>query len=535
MLEWMMGIVGMTAILCAAAFFAERAARAVRAPTRWIWALAILGSLLLPAAMRILSAEWMNLSAMILAHRAAPIGTTAQLDLLQLSQSLRGTPVTDTWQRYDTFLLYAWIAFSVILATALVVSHATWLRRRRTWTKGNLHQSSVYFAPNWGPAVMGFISPTIVVPMWLKQSPPAQKAFVLAHETSHIEAYDPQLLTAALALVILVPWNMPLWWQLKRLRKAVEIDCDARVLSAGHDATCYGETLLAIGQRQSRIIGTAIAMSESPSFLEERIAIMINKPVRSARMIAVGFAGLSLAVAALAIQVAPRSGSPPAGTQAATGVGQAVLVKLTPSALEAFVGHYKAADNAVLAVTRENDHLNVQFSGEREADAVFPEGSTRFVYANTKFDAKIEFQTDAQGRPIAAVLLQNGARNTMPRIDTGSAQQIEAARFARLQSQTPAAASEAAVRHFIDGIQSGHPDLDKLSPQLAGQVAKDLPKLHLTLAPLGSLKSLIFRSMDAGGFDVFEAKHEQGSSEWRVDVDGQGVITGAMFPVVTAD
>ena len=85
------------------------------------------------------------------------------------------------------------------------------------------------------------------MPTWLKQSPPAQQAFVLAHETSHIEAYDPQLLTAALALVVLMPWNVPLWWQLKRLRKAVEIDCDARVLRAGHDATRYGETLLAIG------------------------------------------------------------------------------------------------------------------------------------------------------------------------------------------------------------------------------------------------------------------------------------------------
>ena len=180
---------------------------------------------------------------------------------------------------------------SVVLATALVVSHATWLRRRRTWTKGDASWVTVYFAPNWGPAVMGFIPPTIVVPTWLKHSPPAQKAFVLAHETSHIAAYDPQLLTAALALVVLVPWNVPLWWQLKRLRKAVEIDCDARVLRAGHDATRYGETLLAIGQRQSRIIGTAIAMSESPSFLEERIAIMINKPVLS-RSIAVGFAGL---------------------------------------------------------------------------------------------------------------------------------------------------------------------------------------------------------------------------------------------------
>jgi bla regulator protein BlaR1 len=332
-----------------------------------------------------------------------------------------------------------------------------------------------------------------------------------------------------------MPWNLPLWWQLLRLRKAVEIDCDARVLSAGHDAGHYGETLLAIGQRQSRIIGTAIAMSESPSFLEERIAIMISKPAPSARMAAIGFAGLSMALAAVAIQVAPTNGLPPTVTRAAAGVGPEVLVKLTPSALGAFAGYYKAADNSVMVVTRDNDHLVVQFLGEPNGEAVYPKGATRFFFADMRVDATIEFQTDGQGQAISAALLQNGARITMPRIDAASSQQIKTTRLARLQSQTPAAGSEAAIRHLVDGILIGRPDFNKLSPQIAGQIAKDLPILQLTLAPLGSLKSLAFRSIDPSGLDVYDGTHAHGSSEWRIEVDSEGIITAIMFPAVATN
>jgi bla regulator protein blaR1 len=533
MLIWMICIFSMTAALCVAAWPAEKAARLIQTPTRWIWVLAILGALLLPAATRYLSAEWSSLSALTHAPTASLTGNAAQVDLLHWSKSLGGVHVTDAWQRYDAFLLYAWIAISGILIVALIISHATWLRRRRSWTQGDLNQSSVYFAPDFGPAVMGFIRPTVIVPTWLKNSPPAQQTFVLAHERSHIDAYDPQLLTVALALVVLMPWNLPLWWQLKRLRKAVEIDCDARVLGAGHDATHYGETLLAVGQRQSRIIGTALAMSESPSFLEERIAIMISKPAQSARIFALGLAGLSMALAAVAIQVAPTNGPPP--TVHATSAAPEVLVKLGPSGLEVFAGHYKAADNSMMVVTRENDHLNIQFSGEPKADAVYAEGANRFFYANMNVDAKIEFEINADGQSTTAVLLQNGGRVSMPRIDIASAQQIETMRAAKLQSQTPSAGSEAAVRGLIDGILAGRPDLENLSPPLAGQIAKDLPRLQLILAPLGDLRSLAFRSVDPNGFDVYEATHLHGTSEWRVDVDGQGIITSAMFPVVAAD
>ena len=64
---------------------------------------------------------------------------------------------------------------------------------------------------------------------------PSHQAAVIAHEQSHLEARDPQLFTLALALLVFMPWNLPLWWQLRRLRYAIEIDCDARVLKGGVD------------------------------------------------------------------------------------------------------------------------------------------------------------------------------------------------------------------------------------------------------------------------------------------------------------
>ena len=37
--------------------------------------------------------------------------------------------------------------------------------------------------------------------------------------------------------VVLMPWNLPLWWQWRRLRFAIEVDCDARVLASGRIPT----------------------------------------------------------------------------------------------------------------------------------------------------------------------------------------------------------------------------------------------------------------------------------------------------------
>src|SRR4029078_228106 len=109
---------------------------------------------------------------------------------------------------------------------------------------------------------------------------PRLQTSAIAHDQPHLDARDPQLLTLGLALLVFMPWNLPLWWQLRRLRYAIEIDCDARVLKGGVDPQHYGATLIALVERQSAYVGAVAAMSESQSFLEERIEHMFRKPVR---------------------------------------------------------------------------------------------------------------------------------------------------------------------------------------------------------------------------------------------------------------
>ncbi|HUH12825.1 MAG TPA: carboxypeptidase regulatory-like domain-containing protein, partial [Longimicrobiales bacterium] len=106
-----------------------------------------------------------------------------------------------------------------------------------------------------------------------------------------------------------LPWNPALWWQLRRLRLAVEVDCDARVLGLLPDRARYGHLLLAVGARASARPFAAAALTEPRSFLEERIrAMTMPKPSRPA--LRAGALGVfSLALVALACE-APRPTEP---------------------------------------------------------------------------------------------------------------------------------------------------------------------------------------------------------------------------------
>jgi hypothetical protein len=126
---------------------------------------------------------------------------------------------------------------------------------------------------------------------------------VIAHERSHLGAYDTQLLTIAVCLLACMPWNLMLWWQLRRLRLAIEIDCDARVLSLGYPVARYSETLIAVGERQSA--SYAMTRYGSKSFLEQRIHNMLRKKTRHARVSALALACLGVGLAVCAAEVAP--------------------------------------------------------------------------------------------------------------------------------------------------------------------------------------------------------------------------------------
>ena len=205
-----------------------------------------------------------------------PPQTTA-IETSRFTLPIIGTDQTPLSDGVATLLDWTWRMTSMALALVILASgaHLSW--RRRRWDRGHMAGTAVYISEDSGPAVVGFLRPHIVVPRWLTKLSPGEQELVIAHERSHLGAHDTQLLTIAVCLLACMPWNPVLWWQLRRLRLAIEIDCDARVLSLGYPVARYSETLIAVGERQSASYAMTMASYGSKSFLEQRIHNMLRK------------------------------------------------------------------------------------------------------------------------------------------------------------------------------------------------------------------------------------------------------------------
>jgi beta-lactamase regulating signal transducer with metallopeptidase domain len=163
--------------------------------------------------------------------------------------------------RFDRALLTGWLAMSLLLALAiLAVARTTRLAAtqsrtpaaiagRARWTAPRRGEIDIVYAELRGPAAVGVFRPRIVLPRWVHVLDPAVRDLILRHESEHHEARDPALLVVAATLIVLLPWYAPLWWMASRLRMAIELDCDARVLRHAPDVRRYAELLLLVGSR----------------------------------------------------------------------------------------------------------------------------------------------------------------------------------------------------------------------------------------------------------------------------------------------
>ena len=261
----------------------------------------------------------------------------------------------------------------------------------------------------------------------------------------------------------------------------------------------------------SGFLSCAVAgMSESRSFLEERIKLMVGKrPKRSAAALA----GLALSLVAVAADVGP----PNAG-------GEHPEVVVPTSVLDRYVGFYQLSEMHVFTVTRQGSKLFAKLTGQGAAQ-IYPESETRFFYKVVK--AQIDFVADSSGNISSLVLHQNGADHTAPRVKDAVAEQIDASLTARIRAQTPMPGSEAAVHSLLAGESSGKPDYDRMSPQLAAAVRQQLSNVQANLAPLGPVLAVEFVSVGAQGWDTYLIKHEHGVSQVKIILNDKGIITGA--------
>jgi len=527
MLAWMIYVVVVTVMLSVAAWLAEQASRRRRAASRWIWISAIVASLLLPSMIASVSIQVPNLFKPAALSTPLVLRNETSLHLPPMIAELGTAAATsDTSTRTDALPL-VWIGLSLAIAVALAINTGLLHRRKRQWRQSHLLGTSVWIAPDAGPAVVGLFRPRIVVPAWLVESSSANQQMAMAHEQSHIQARDPQMLAIALGLLLIMPWNLPLWWQLHRLRRAMEVDCDARVLRGGRDINTYCETLIEVGQSQSTHIGAVAAMSESRSFLEQRIKIMLVKPKKWAGVSALALVCLSAGMVTFAAQVSPPNVSAPAPIivmdHKNPGEGSTpapIIVTDLKNASEA-VGDYQLAPYSVITVALNGTQLSVQLTGQRPLD-VFPADSGYF--AAKSINVRVGFEHNDHGSVTGLVLLQNGQEAHAPRITDSIAGQIVQALSDRFHNQQPFPGSEKALGLLLDESNSGQ----GMSPQLAQVRARQKPQREKYLAQLGAVTSYEFTGVNNQGWDKYLVRHQQGTEDVTFVLDSNGIIVGAL-------
>jgi beta-lactamase regulating signal transducer with metallopeptidase domain len=314
---WLVYALATGSLVSVAAWALDGLARARRWPTRWIWAASMLTTLIV-------------VSSAALAHDDAP-STTIPLTMvaskvndvqpvwsigsaLSSMRAIVELAVVDGVARIaralpkDTGVVagLVWIVGALVALATLTFVHLRLRRTRRGWPSAELHGRRVRVAPTEGPAVVGVVRPEIVVPRWLLAREAEEQRLVLAHEDEHVRARDHLLLGGACIAVALMPWHPAAWWSLARLRLAIELDCDARVLRRGIHVRSYGEMLIDLAGQCSGFRVGATALADKTSHLERRLMAM--KPITTRFAIVRG--GGLCAAAALSLIVACEARMP---------------------------------------------------------------------------------------------------------------------------------------------------------------------------------------------------------------------------------
>jgi beta-lactamase regulating signal transducer with metallopeptidase domain len=282
---WVLYVLTIGALLTMAAASLDWGARALGLPTRWAWTAALAGIVALAviaprhepvAVVATTSARTERTIA------GQPSGDVGFVERLRGVSAVLSETAASVVSRIDQRLpssvaramLATWLAASGLLLALFAIVHLRLARVRRRWDVHRAYDVEIRIAPATGPAVLGFLRAEIVVPRSLLDRSADEQRVILQHEREHLAARDHLLLAGAWLVVIALPWHPAVWFLLERLRLAIELDCDARLLRGGVPARRYGALLIDMAaQTEGTRIG-ALALADGPSHLERRILAM---------------------------------------------------------------------------------------------------------------------------------------------------------------------------------------------------------------------------------------------------------------------
>ncbi|HXE68576.1 MAG TPA: antirepressor regulating drug resistance protein, partial [Hyphomicrobiaceae bacterium] len=206
---------------------------------------------------------------------------------------------------------------------------------------------------------------------------------------------------------------------------------------------------------------------------------------------------------------------------------------IDPALLDTYVGWYELTPNRALAVVRESDRLFVQETGRPKVEVVARGDQDHFAGG----DALVIFLRDGNSK-VTQLLLQEptlGARRAI-RVDLDRARTIEEAFLRRIaevpdrfKDQTPAPGGKAAILRGIENMQRGAPNYERMSPQLAAKIQRQLPQVQAMLTALGAVESIYFRGVGPGGYDIYGVKFANGFAEFRLLLGDDGRVKDVIF------
>ena len=311
-ISWMVYVLIVGSLLAFAALAIDGVLRRSSLPTRWVW----IGSLAAIAGFALLAPR----------TAAAPVRTLVALEQTAAGSDAVQTPAFGLLDRVGLAraaavrsmtkgiaamsdripsslampMIVGWAALSAVLLACIVAVNLRANRLLSAWPSTELHGTPVRIAPSVGPAVIGVRRPAIVLPRWMLARSADDQRLVITHEREHLAGHDQWLMMAAWTIAALLPWHPAAWWVLSRLRLAIELDCDARVLRRGIAPQPYGTLLIDIAGYCAGHRTGALALADRSSHLERRLLAMKNTRPRFTVVRAIGLG----AVASLAIVMA---------------------------------------------------------------------------------------------------------------------------------------------------------------------------------------------------------------------------------------
>ena len=552
--QWMVYAVLIGALLTLAALVADQGSRLARRAGRTLWALAMVTTVALPLLVPRLIEQPAPLPGSAADNATSTAGSFAARARPTLA--LSGFPATPTlmmpgWSTaarttgansgasgasdVDRLAIRGWQLASALTLAWLVAAAVTLQRRRRRWQAGTFGGAAVLVSADSGPAVVGVLRPRVVIPAWLMTATPARQRLVMAHELAHIAAGDTRLLAALTLLLVAMPWNLPLWFQWSRLRRAIEIDCDARVLAGGYRLADYGAALIDVaahGAGRAPLAAMPLALSRRP--LEQRLRRMAGAgrhPPLWQRLLApvLLLLALDIGVAAARIAPPPRAASNPTASDGANVSSSVSSVSSTPSAAisvplaerSAVAGYYQLGANRVAIVSASATGLTMTTNMEPRWALQAASNDQYFLPATS---LRVAFN-----RAAGTVTLVDGgvAADPAPRTDAAAVERADAYVAARVASGAALPGGAAIVRRNVGALTAAQLQAADFAPGFLRQARARMPEMRARTRAWGAVQAISFDGVNRWGWDCYKVRYANRTVTWAIWLDEQGRLAGA--------